>query len=254
MQGLAITAANVGPVLAPVIGGALVSRAGWHWVFWFLLISGGVVLIAILLFLPETARNIVVNGKTLPPKWGRPLVFSIFGILIPKASQSAKVEPPRERPARVLNPLRSFRILFYKDSFLVLLVSGVFYLIYYCVQASITNHLKEIYGFEESVIGACYLAIGAGVIIGGFVNGKLVDILIDLFLANKLPGKLMNYNYKRQAQEIGHRVDTVNGDDLRQFPIEQARTRSMMLLNVAHLATLAAYGWLLQKRVVSNCQ
>lgn len=237
MQGLAITAANVGPVLAPVIGGALVSRAGWHWVFWFLLISGGVVLIAILLFLPETARNIVVNGKTLPPKWGRPLVFSIFGILIPKASQSAKVEPPRERPARVLNPLRSFRILFYKDSFLVLLVSGVFYLIYYCVQASITNHLKEIYGFEESVIGACYLAIGAGVIIGGFVNGKL-----------------MNYNYKRQAQEIGHRVDTVNGDDLRQFPIEQARTRSMMLLNVAHLATLAAYGWLLQKRVVSNCQ
>ncbi|KAI1111482.1 chloramphenicol resistance protein [Nemania sp. NC0429] len=232
MQGIAITAANVGPVLAPVIGGALVSRAGWHWVFWFLLISGGVVLIAIILFLPETARNIVGNGKTLPTRWRRPLVFSIFGVQIPRAGQFAKVDPPAERQARVLNPLRSFRILFYRGSFLILLVSGIFYLIYYCVQASITNHLKEIYGFEESVIGACYLAIGAGVIIGGFVNGKL-----------------MNYNYRRQAQKIGHRVDTVNGDDLRRFPIEQARTRSMVLLNVAHLATLAAYGWLLQKRV-----
>ncbi|KAI0521380.1 chloramphenicol resistance protein [Xylaria bambusicola] len=232
MQGVAITAANVGPVLAPVIGGALVSQAGWHWVFWFLLIAGGVVLIMIVMFLPETARNIVGNGKVLPAKWGQPLVSIIFGIRMPKASQTFAAEPPQKRPARMLNPLRSFRILFYKDSFIVLLLSGIFYLIYYCVQASITNKLKEIYGFDESVIGACYLAIGVGVIIGGFVNGKV-----------------MNYNYKRQARSIGHQVDKVKGDNLQDFPIEKARTRSMVFLNVAHLATLAAYGWLLQKRV-----
>ncbi|KAI0432792.1 chloramphenicol resistance protein [Xylaria sp. FL1042] len=232
MQGIAITAGNVGPVLAPVIGGALMSRAGWHWVFWFLLISGGVVLIMIVFFLPETARNIVGNGKTLPTKWRKPLVSSLFGIQIPKAGQPSTTESPTKKPTRTLNPLRSFRILFYKDSFLVLLISGVFYLIYYCVQASITNELKEIYGFDEAVIGACYLAIGVGVIIGGFVNGKL-----------------MNYNYKRQARDIGHRVDKVSGDNLTKFPIEQARTRSIVFLNVLHLGTLAAYGWLLQKRV-----
>ncbi len=79
----------------------------------------------------------------------------------------------------MLNPLRSFRILFYKDSFLVLLVSGIFYLIYYYVQASInTNELKEIYRFDESIIGACYLTIGVGAIIGGFVNGKFGNTLM----------------------------------------------------------------------------
>ncbi|KAI1295902.1 chloramphenicol resistance protein [Xylaria venustula] len=232
MQGVAITAGNVGPVLAPVIGGALVSRVGWHWVFWFLLISGGVVLVMILLFLPETARNIVGNGKTLPTKWRQPFLSSIFSIQIPKAGKPSKADAITRKATRVINPLRSFRILLYKDSFLVLLVSGIFYLIYYCVQASITNELKDIYGFDESVIGACYLAIGIGVIIGGFVNGKL-----------------MNYNYKCQARDIGYSVDKVNGDNLNTFPIEQARTRSMVYLNVAHLATLAAYGWLLQKRV-----
>jgi multidrug resistance protein len=173
MQGVAITAANLGPVLAPVIGSALVSQAGWHWVFWFLLIAGAVVLLIILFFLPETARNIVGNGRALPTRWARPLVSSIFGVRIPKASRSSKTEASSKKPFRVLNPLRSFRILFYKDSFFVLLTSGVFYLIYYCVQASITNELEDIYGLDESVIGACYLAIGVGVIIGGFVNGDL---------------------------------------------------------------------------------
>ncbi|KAI3320812.1 chloramphenicol resistance protein [Xylariaceae sp. AK1471] len=232
MQGIAITAANVGPVLAPVIGGALVSRAGWHWVFWFLLIAGGMVLVLILLFLPETARNIVGNGKTLPSRWRKPLVSTIFGIQVPKAGQPSQDESPTKKPTRVLNPLRSFRILFYKDAFLVLLMSGVFYLIYYCLQASITNEFKEIYGFDESVIGACYISIGVGVIIGGYANGKL-----------------MNYNYKYKAREIGYTLDKVKGDDLKKFPIEQARIRLVTFFNVAHLATLSAYGWLLQKRV-----
>ncbi|KAI0389428.1 chloramphenicol resistance protein [Xylariaceae sp. FL0594] len=232
MQGVAITAANVGPVLAPVIGAALVSNAGWHWVFWFLLIAGAVVLLLILLFLLETARNVVGNGSTLPPGWRRPLVSTVFGVRFPRAGRPLKVEVMPKRTSRVLNPLRSFRILFYKDAFFVLLSSGVFYLIYYCVQASITNELEEIYGLHDSVIGACYLAIGVGVIIGGFVNGKL-----------------MNYNYKRQCREMGHQTDKVKGDDLKKFPIERARIKSMAYFNIAHLAALAVYGWLLQKRV-----
>ncbi|KAI1328236.1 chloramphenicol resistance protein [Xylariaceae sp. FL0255] len=231
MQGIAITAANVGPVIAPVIGGALVSHAGWHWVFWFLLIVGGVVLTLVLLFLPETARNIAGNGKTLPSRWARPFVSSIFGAQIPKAGQEPQTAYHRKKNP-ILNPLRSFRLLFYKDAFLVLLNSGVFYLTYYCVQASITSLFTDIYSFNESVIGACYLAIGFGVILGGYANGKL-----------------MNYNYKHKAAEIGYTIDKEKGDNINIFPIEQARTRSMVYLIIAHLVTLAAYGWLLQARV-----
>ncbi|KAI1267771.1 chloramphenicol resistance protein [Xylariaceae sp. FL1019] len=232
IQGIAITAANVGPVLGPVIGGVLVSHAGWHWVFWFLLIAGSVILVVIVCFLPETARRLVGNGMTLPPRWQRPVVSALLNIQIPHAGDTlSSVQKPTTPSHRALNPLLSFRVLFYRDSSVVLLVSGVFYLTYYCVQASITNIFEEIYGYNESVIGACYLAIGAGVIIGGYANGKL-----------------LNYNYERKARDIGHTIDKVRGDDMAKFPIEQARTRSMVLLNGAHVAILVAYGWLLQTR------
>ncbi|KAI0158134.1 chloramphenicol resistance protein [Xylariaceae sp. FL1272] len=233
MQGVAITAANAGPVLGPVIGGVLVSHAGWHWVFWFLLIAGGVILALVVCFLPETARRLVGNGLTLPSRWQRPLASALLNIQIPQAGNTLSSVPKPAAPAhRALIPLSSFGILLYKDSFVVLLVSGVFYLTYYCVQASITNIFEEIYSYNESVIGACYLSIGAGVIIGGYANGRL-----------------MNYNYKHKARDIGHTIDKVRGDDMSKFPIEQARTRSMALLNGAHVTILVVYGWLLQKRV-----
>lgn len=63
---------------------------------------------------------------------------------------------------------------------------------------------------------------------------------------------MMNYNYKRQTKEIGHSIDKAKGDNLKDFPIERSRIRSMIFLNIAHLVTLALYDWLLQQRVVSS--
>ncbi|KAH8678436.1 major facilitator superfamily domain-containing protein [Xylariales sp. PMI_506] len=233
MQGMAATTTQLGTVVAPVIGGALVSSVGWHWTFWFLLICGAASLVILVLWLPETARKVVGNGAVWPHRaWQRPLVSVLKLKQIPAAGRPPTDVHPGKMVLGLPNPLPAIRVLFYRDAALILLVSGVFYLIYYCIQASISVLLIQIYSLPVAAVGACYLAIGGGTVVGGYLNGKL-----------------MNYNYKQQARIIGHTVDRIKGDDLGVFPIERARTRSMLILNILHLGLLVGYGWALERTV-----
>lgn len=232
--GAAMVATDLGPALAPVIGGAILSGASWRWIFWFLLICGALVFLLVLFFLPETARGIVGNGAGLPRAWRRPLVSIACGVRIPRGASKASTGTDPERPPRRMpNPLRSVRVLFYKDSFAVALISGVFYTIYYCVQASITVLFKRIYRFDDAVIGACYLSIGLGVVVGGYLNGRLLD-----------------WSYKSLAKKLGREVGR-NRSDSDTFPIEKARLRSMVYVQLVHPAVLIGHGWVMDREVVS---
>ncbi|CAG8689739.1 6943_t:CDS:2 [Funneliformis caledonium] len=44
----------IGPVIGPVFGGYLADSFGWRWIFWFLTILGGVIIVLIFFLLPET--------------------------------------------------------------------------------------------------------------------------------------------------------------------------------------------------------
>jgi len=59
----------------------------------------------------------------------------------------------------------------------------------------------------------------------------------------------MDYNYKLTAKQIGWAVDTVSGDDLRNFPIERARSRGSLCLLTMSTAALITYGWTVSKRI-----
>ncbi|KAL8382983.1 hypothetical protein RB595_006652 [Gaeumannomyces hyphopodioides] len=263
MVGAAMVAVNLGPALAPLLGGGILAASGasWRWIFWFLVMCGGAVLSLVALVLPETARGIVGNSAVIPRSlWRRPLMTACCGIRIPAAARLAAPDdgggaaavgatpaaaPAGPNPAptpppalaatprwRLPNPLRSVRLLFYRDSSLVLLVSGVFYMVYYCLQASIATLFKRIYGFDDGVIGACYVAVGSGVVLGGYLNGRLLD-----------------RNYETTAREAGIEVDRKRGDDMSRFPIERARLRSMHALQLVHLVALVGYGWALEREV-----
>jgi len=94
---------------------------------------------------------------------------------------------------------------------------------------------RDIYGLDDSAVGACYLSIGFGVVAGGYLNGRLLD-----------------WNYKVTAKNLGLEVDKKRGDDLDKFPIERARLRSVIWLHVVHLGILVGYGWVLEREAVSS--
>ncbi|PMD15673.1 hypothetical protein NA56DRAFT_673646 [Hyaloscypha hepaticicola] len=75
-------------------------------------------------------------------------------------------------------------------------------------------------------IGLSYLPRGAGIIIGGYCNGKW-----------------MGYSYNVTARKSGLVVDKVAGDDLQHFPIERARSRGSYWLLLISTTTLIGYGW-----------
>ena len=77
---------------------------------------------------------------------------------------------------------------------------GWFYLVDYSIQTVMPSIYQDIYHFNELCIGLSYLPRGAGVITGGYINGKM-----------------MNRKYRITAKGIGHTVDKLVGDDLNHF-------------------------------------
>ena len=241
-------AANLAVCLGPVIGGLVAQRSGSIiWVFWALVIFGGSTLSLVGLALPETARNVVGNGSIKPTGWGRTW-WNLLGIRLKqtrmKPSDGGNLEEGRvegqdgsndentgtrigkREKFKMANPLACIQIIFWKDTVLVLWQAASPYAVWYCVQTSIPAIYKENYGFSELQIGLCYLTGGAGTVLGGYANGKLMD-----------------WNYKVTARATGHTIDKVSGDDLDCFPIERARARGSWYLLVVYICSLAGYGW-----------
>ena len=160
-------------------------------------------------------------------------------ILGEKASQGHGIEGPTARPDHAQSWKRTmsrikvgspFRILFYEDTALTLWMAASAYANYYCIQASNSPVYKDIYHFTEPEIGLAYLPGGAGVVLGVYANGKLMD-----------------RNYALTFKKIGHEIDRVTGDDLDFFPIELARVRSCWILLGISTCGWIGYGWALEK-------
>ncbi|KAL8802184.1 MAG: hypothetical protein Q9182_003973 [Xanthomendoza sp. 2 TL-2023] len=245
MQGPAMGAANLAVCIGPVVGGWIALGSGsYEWVFWCLVIYGGSVCLVVGLGLPETARNVVGNGEREARWWGttwwtliavwqrkrRGLTDSINESVdeaLKKGRGTAQEESTVAKQSfKIPNPLAAIRIIFWRDTALVLWMAGSPYAVWYCVQASIPPIYKDIYGFNEFQIGLSYLTGGFGTVLGGYANGKFMD-----------------WNYRVTARQIGHTVDRISGDDLNQFPIERARARGSWCILGIYICALAGYGW-----------
>lgn len=238
MQGFFLAAGNLGPCIGPMIGGWVAFGSGsLEWVFWCLVIFGGASLTAIGWIFPETGRSVVGNGNVEAKGWGktwwsvlmdytrrRGVIMNIRGDEGPVSG--SEESDTRKKRFKISNPLACLRIIFYRDTALVLWISASFYAVWYCIQASIPSIYKDIYNFNEIEIGLSYLTGGAGVILGGYATGKMMD-----------------RNYKITAQEIGHTIDRIQGDDMNHFPIERARARGSWFLSGVFICALPGYGW-----------
>lgn len=170
---------NVAPSLGPAIGGILTDKAGWRWIFGFLAISGALSLILVAVLLPETGRNIVGNGSRAVPNWNRNVVRlwretrRPSNTLVPQRSSPDSSEiVSRKASWRTPNPLGSVYILQQKESLPVILINGVFYGAYCCLQASLSSLFIGIYGYRELEAGLIYLPFGVGCFVASLLSSK----------------------------------------------------------------------------------
>lgn len=246
-----MTATNLGPCIGPVIGGGAALASGDpRWCFRALLIFGASALLLIGWTMPETRRSIVGNGA-VPARgiwrtwWdcvSRGETARRIRRCLPSKAGEEEADPSRQHgvnpgktgrgKAVMPNPLPSIRIVFHPDTFLALWLAGTPYALWFCVQTSTTPIFALSYGFNRLYVGLCFLAGGAGVIIGGFIAGRLMDA-----------------NYRHVAQASGFPVDRVRGDDVGQFPIERARSRGSVRILLVSLCVVVGYGWVVEKRL-----
>ncbi|KAI0021283.1 major facilitator superfamily domain-containing protein [Xylariomycetidae sp. FL0641] len=229
-------ALNLGACVGPAAGGAVAWRSGgYEWVFWALVVVGAALLAGVGLFLPETARSRVGNGADAARfrwwqlSWVRLArrYFEEGSEGIPgKAGNRDGEKPPRYG---IEHLLASLRILFYRDTALALWVHGSFYVVDYAYVAALPDIYRG-YGWTELGIGLAYLPRGAGILVGSYCTGKLLD-----------------RNWRATAAAAA-REHATSSPSTASFPIEQARTRfSYPLLLLAAAATVA-YGWAVRLR------
>ncbi|KAL4968580.1 major facilitator superfamily domain-containing protein [Aspergillus stella-maris] len=247
-----LASTNLGPCVGPVVGGGAILASGNPlWCFWALLIFGGSSLLLIGWTLPETARVIVGNGA-VP---ARNLWRTWWDILYKRRSYQISDEAVMEGDHNninvgksgkgkwtIPNPFSSVRIIFYQDTFLTLWTAAFPYAVWYCIQTSIPSIFgKDIYGYNDLIVGLCYLPGGFGVILGGLIAGRLMD-----------------WNYKHTALQHGLAPSTTTstsaaagtnactnaeGEPSVFFPYEIARSRGSYTILTVSTFILIGYGW-----------
>ncbi|KAH9909775.1 major facilitator superfamily transporter [Xylariomycetidae sp. FL2044] len=250
-----LTITNLGPVIGPVIGGGLALASGDpRWCFRVLAIFGGTSALLIGLAMPETERSIVGNGAVpahgIWNTWWRLFLESKIPRLFrgssggggpqaglpKKEAQGVNAEVNAGRTGRgrytLPNLWPTIRIVFYADTCLILWLAGSPSAIWFCVQTSLSPIFSGQYGFNPLEVGLCFLAGGVGVIAAGFVAGRLMD-----------------WNYRCVAKEVGFSIDRVRGDDMKNFPIERARSRWSITIIVMSVGLIVGYGWVVEAKV-----
>lgn len=250
--GTVLACANLGTAVGPVIGGAIASgsgRASLWWAFWVMLIFSAGMLLALVLLLPETARNIVGNGPVSGKSWiSRPLLDILRRKQSPQNTDDHQVS---KRHLAWKSPFQAILIVRHPDVALILWIIGFFYALWYTVQTSIPIVFKdEPYNFNELEIGLSYLPGAAGVIICMYLTGRVMDrnykhfedrLKADASAESTHPSTTPSHN----AISIS-KPDT---DDLTNFPIERARARYCNLLSALTAALTISYGWVIQTGV-----
>jgi len=238
------TSTNSAPSIGPVIAAALNASMGWRSIFWFLVVCSGTWLVAIALSLPETLRTIVGDG-TVAVSGLHAVPLRCMKPTPANSNEAAERARPSTKSA-----LGGFvTILCQKDKALVMSAIAILYMVWNCLQASLSTLFIKVYHFTSLQAGLIYIPFGVGVGCAGFVTGKLQNspsICARLIIAG---GKILDRDYKHTARKYGFPVDRKKGDDLTEFPIEKARFRSTFIPLAVVCCALVAYGWCLHFKV-----
>ncbi|KAM0219362.1 hypothetical protein ACHAPA_008136 [Fusarium lateritium] len=230
--GITAVPSVLGPSLGPVIGGLLAEYLGWRSIFWFLAIFAGVAMALIVLFYPETCRQIVGDGSLTPPLMYR----SVWQILKSRRTRtkSDKTGLSRQVSAastvkfkfKAPNVLESVLMLFEKETGLLLGFTSICFSGFYCVATAMPTLFADIYGFNEVENGLMFLPLAAGSVIAAFIVGAFT-----------------NRNFKRHCEKLGIPYERSKQQDLSGFPIERARLEIAFPLLILSAVVLIGWGW-----------
>lgn len=175
----------MGPLLAPIIGGALADRMGWRSTLWFLAIFGTAIVAGIIFILPETFRQ---------PKDNRPIPAMVVdeekeldleaggnGLHRTLSRVSTRTKARASQwiiTAKILlvDPLRSLVFMKFPPVMITVYWAGLAFGALYILNVSIQKTFAgPPYNFSTVIIGLLYIPNSVGYLIASVAGGSWND-------------------------------------------------------------------------------
>lgn len=174
-----------GPLLAPIIGGALAQSFGWQSTMWFLTCFGGVNFLSIVFFLPETlarrkpAAGATANNTTTDSSNNLDRTDSLARM---STRQSVAVKTKRGavllRKA-LIDPLSCILYLRFPPVALTVGFAAIAFGALFVLSISIQSTFsRPPYGFPVIIVGLMYIPSSLGYFISSLFGGKWVDSIM----------------------------------------------------------------------------
>ncbi|KXJ96338.1 major facilitator superfamily domain-containing protein, partial [Microdochium bolleyi] len=182
----------VGPTLGPLAGGFLAESQGWHWVFWFMTILGGLAWVASVVVLRESYATVLLARRAarLRKETGNSALVSVLD----------NGRTPRQ--LFFFSIVRPLKMLFFQP--IIFMISAHMALIYgylYLLFTTFPRVFGGQYGFSTGSVGLAYLGLGVGAFLGLLLTGVISDrIMAEL---SKRNGGVFKPEYRLPPLFIG---------------------------------------------------
>ncbi|KFY36875.1 hypothetical protein V495_07539 [Pseudogymnoascus sp. VKM F-4514 (FW-929)] len=238
---------NAAPCFGPIIGGVLSQYAGWPWVFWFLAILSGSVLVGMFVFFPETAREVVGDGS-IPVRGIRKTFYAMIRDKVSshsEANQHAKVQVKFRAP----NPLSCLLVLCDLNSLLIMTVGSIYYAIFSVLATSLSTTLLTKYHLSYLTTGLVYLPSGVGGVIAALFTGKSPNAQNQTTRGSWIIGRLLDIDYQVEDRRLNApATHETRAEKLMRFPIEKIRLQRLWYFIAINITAMIGYGWALEAR------
>ncbi|KAL9019879.1 MAG: hypothetical protein Q9185_002821 [Variospora sp. 1 TL-2023] len=164
-----------GPLLAPVIGGALAQRWGWRSTQWFLALYGGVLLLFLVFALPETLKT------ATPPVEEKNKENAASEHRLTRISSRQKVKQTSHKWTKMLkrwliDPLKIILYLRFPAVSITVYYASVTFAILFILSISLQDTFsKPPYNFSTIDVGLVYIPNSFGYFLASLFGGKWTD-------------------------------------------------------------------------------
>lgn len=164
-----------GPLLAPIIGGALAQKWGWRSTLWFLVIYGVVTVVFILLALPET----LPVHKPDEVRDDRPVERQLSRVSSQQVFQWT-TELLKGLKVVFIDPLKIVLYLRYPPVLLTVYYASITFGSLYVLNVSIQDTFgKAPYNFPTIILGLLYIPNSLGYIVTSLFGGLWLDRIMQ---------------------------------------------------------------------------
>ncbi len=159
---------------------------------------------------PETLRSIAESEKGSTFLVYRPVIPIIGKKDAPELITATNAAP---KPAVRRNP---FLLFLNPDVSLMLAINGLMFTVYYGMLVPLSSLFVTAYPFlNQTTVGACFLSVGGGTVIGSWSSGRILD------------SEYQRFRRKVEKEHAGSR-EGIDVNKEENFPLENVRSMHIL--------------------------